>query len=98
MIEIIRDQPDKTTARLLELFRDSTYHGYLEKLAMRPNDIHEDALETQFIDTIERLLESQKAEDRQEALENLRQKNINELNDDEKKELVELLKARNEGF
>ena len=98
MIEIIRDQPDRTTARLLELFRESTYHGYLEKLAMRPNDIHEDALETQFIDTIERLLESQKAQDRQEALENLRQKHINELNDEEKKQLVALLKARNEGF
>jgi DNA primase len=98
MIEIIRDQPDKTTARLLELFRESTVHGYLEKLAMRPNEIHEDALQAQFNDTIERLLESQKAEERQEALENLRQKNINELNDEEKKQLVALLKARNEGF
>jgi DNA primase len=98
MIEIIRDQPDKTTAQLLELFRESTVHGYLEKLAMRPNEIHEDALQAQFNDTIERLLESQKAEERQEALENLRQKNINELNDEEKKQLVALLKARNEGF
>ena len=94
MIELIRNQPEQTTARLLELFRDSTYHGYLEKLAMRTNFIDDDVLKPQFKDTVGRLLENQKEYDRQEALEKLRQKSMKELKEDEKAALVELLNAR----
>lgn len=98
MIGHIRDQPEQTTARLLELFRDSTYHGYLEKLAMRPNFIDDDVLEPQFKDTVGRLLESQKGQERREALEKLRQKSISELKEDEKAALVALLNARQAEF
>ncbi len=94
MVELIQNQPEQTTARLLELFRDSPYHGYLEKLAMRTNFIDDDVLELQFKDTVGRLLENQKEYDRQEVLEKLRQKNIKELKEDEKVALVELLNAR----
>ena len=95
LIKHIQNQPDQTTARLLELFRDSAYHGYLQKLAARPTFINDDALETQFKDTIQRLLESQQGQDRQAALEKLRQKNINELQADEKSALITLLNTRN---
>lgn len=94
IVELIKKQPEQTTARLLELFRDSSYHGYLEKLAMRTNLIDDEALEPQFKDTVSRLLENQQGQERQEVLEKLRQKNIKELKEDEKVALVELLNSR----
>jgi DNA primase len=91
MIEVVQNQPEQTTARLLELFRDSPFHGYLERLAMRANYIDEDVLESQFRDTVNRLLESQTEGRRLELLEKSRQ---SALNSDEKDELLGLLSAR----
>ena len=95
MIELIQNQPEQTTARLLELFRNSIYHGYLENLAIRPTFINDDALETQFRDTILKILEIQQEQDREATIEKYRQTNINELKADEKTALIALLNARN---
>ncbi len=91
MLECIRGQPEHTTARLLELFRDSAFHGYLQRLAMRENFIDEDALEAQFKDTINRLLQSEHQERGLVLLEKSRQSG---LDADEKAELLELLSDR----
>ena len=95
MLELIQNQPEQTTARLLELFRNSIYHGYLENLAIRPTFINDDALETQFRDTILKILETQQEQDREATIEKYRQTNINELKADEKTALIALLNARN---
>jgi DNA primase len=89
--ELVRAHPDLSTARLLESFRDSSYHSYLEKLAVRPNMIDEDALEQQFRDTLQTLLDRQKSARREELLEKSRLKTLQQ---DEKVELVELLNER----
>ncbi len=91
MITLARDKPDLSTARLLESFRDSPFHSYLEKLAMRPHFIEEDVLETQFKDTLNSLMNSQIEERRLELLEKAR---ISSLEGEEKAELVSLLKSR----
>ena len=93
MIEICRKQPGQTTARLLESFRESQFHSYLQKLAMRPNYINEDALVDQFTDTLATLFDSQKDQRRLQLLEKARQQG---LNPEEKKELVDLLNQRNQ--
>ena len=91
MIKICQQQADLNTARLLEAFRDSQYHRYLEKLAMRPNYIDEEALSEQFKDTIQWLLQSGSEQRRLQLLEKSRESG---LEASEKQELVELLKAR----
>lgn len=91
MIEFIQSQPEQHTARLLELFRDFPFHNYLEKLAMRPNFIDDNALSAQFGDTLNRLIETQIEQRRLELLEKSRQC---PLEKDEEAELVESLKDR----
>jgi len=91
MIDAIINQPDQTTARLLEHFRDSPFHTYLEKLASRTNLIHRDALETCFKDTLLCLVDSQAEQRRLALLEKSRQ---GTLAGDEKAELIALLNAR----
>lgn len=91
MIKTCQQQPDLNTARLLESFRDSRYHSYLEKLAMRPNYIDEEVLVEQFRDTIQRLLQS----DFEQRLLELEQKARSVgLDAEEKREWMALLKAR----
>ncbi len=91
MIALCQEKGDQTTARLLEAFRDSPHHEYLEKLATRSNLIDEKALESQFKDTISRLLENQTAQYRLALLEKARS---NLLGPGEKEELARLLQAR----
>ena len=57
MLEVIRGQPDINTARLVEKFRDSGVHAYLEKLAVHPTSIDQEALQRQFNDTLMKLVE-----------------------------------------
>ncbi|MCY3768898.1 MAG: DNA primase [Gammaproteobacteria bacterium] len=91
MIGLCKGKEGQTTARLLEAFRDSPHHEYLERLAVRANLIDEDALESQFKDTISRLLENQAAQHRMALLEKARR---NMLDPAEKEELARLLQAR----
>ena len=91
LCELLADQPDVTTARLLESFRDSPHHEYLEKLAVRPHLIGEEVLELQFMDTLHTLFDRQKAARREALLEKSRLKTLQR---EEKAELVELLNER----
>ncbi len=91
IIERSRNQPDLTTAGLLESFRETPAHGYLGKLAMRSNLIDENVLEKQFRDTLSHLLEEHYDLHRRKLLEKARQ---SELTPEESKELNELLKTR----
>ena len=93
MIEKIVLDPDLTTARLLESFRENQTHGYLEKLAMRTNLIDQDALAPQFNDTLARLLENQTEQRRLSLIEKSR---LGVLEGTEKQELVDLLNVRKE--
>ena len=58
LIDKITRDPEVTTARLLESFRTEQSHAYLEKLATRSNLIDQEALVSQFNDTLGRLLEN----------------------------------------
>ena len=91
MAEMCAKSPDLTTARVLEAFRDSPHHGYLEKLAMRQNYVDQQVLEKQFSDTLDYLLGQQGDQRVQALLEKARQ---NRLEGDEKQELNILLKGK----
>jgi len=93
MVQRILLDPDLTTARLLESFRENQAHGYLEKLAMRTNLIDQDALASQFNDTLARLLENQADQRRLSLIEKSR---LGMLEGAEKRELVDLLSNRKE--
>ena len=91
IIDLSRRQPGLTTAGLLESFRETSVHGYLGELAMRPNLIDENVLERQFRDTLSHLLEEHYDQRRRELLEKARQ---SELTPEESAELRQLLKTR----
>ena len=91
LVDLGAGQPDQTTARMLESFRDSKYHGYLEKLAVRPTYIDDEAMETHLTDTIKGLVEEEVEQRRLQLLEISRQQ---PLEPDEKQELAALLRAR----
>jgi DNA primase len=91
LVDLSAGEPDQNTARLLEAFRDSRYHGYLEKLAVRPTYIDDESREAHFADTIDHLMEDQKEQRRLQLLEKSRQQS---LESGEKQELAALLQAR----
>ena len=91
IIDLSLRRSDLTTAGILESFRESPVHGYLGKLAMRPNLIDENVLERQFKDTLNHLLEDQSDLRRRELLEKARQ---SDLTPEESAELNQLLKTR----
>ena len=91
IIELARSQPDLTTARLLESFRETAVHDYLGRLAMRSNLIDENVLERQFRDTLGHLLEEHDDLHRRKLLEKARQ---SELTAEESEKLNRLLKTR----
>ena len=91
MLEIVDKQTDINTARLIEHFREDPAHGYLEKLAAFPTTIHEDALEQQFNDTIEKLIDQQREQRSLLLLEKSRQQKLDES---EKIELKNLLNVK----
>jgi len=95
MVHQVAADPEITTARLLEHFRDSSVHGYLEKLASYPTSIDENVLQQQFYDTLKRVVAQQHDERRLDLLEKSRQQG---LEGEEKQELLALLSARREHF
>ena len=91
LLRMIRANPAQTTAGLLESFRTELVHGWLEKLAGRPNMIDDTQLASFFADTVNRLL-AQQAEQRRLVL--LEKSRTAALNDAEKRELVALFDRR----
>ena len=80
-----------TTAHLLESFRESRFHGYLQTLASRENYVDDDSRASLFLDTLSRLLEENNEKRRLELLEKAR---ISGLGEEEKQELRERLGSR----
>ncbi len=91
IIDLVQERPTCTTAGLLESFRDSPYHRYLQKLAIRPHLIDQSVLEVYFKETLNRLLEAQQQRRRLKLLDKSRQ---GVLEAHEKTELVALFRAR----
>ena len=91
LLRMIRANPAQTTAGLLESFRTEPVHGWLEKLAGRPNMIDDTQLASFFADTVNRLLAQQVEQRRLVLLEKSR---TAALNDAEKRELVALFDRR----
>ena len=91
MLRLLKAQPNQTTAQLLESFRSSEYHGYLERLAAKEHQVESNALGHYFQDTIDRLVDQQTEQIRLALLEKSR---VQALNQQEKDQLLELLKSR----
>lgn len=91
MLALISQDAGINTARLLEHFRDSGVHNYLEKLASYPTSIHSEALPRQFNDTLAKLLAQQDEHRRLHLLEKSRGQG---LEGEEKQELLTLLEAK----
>ena len=87
----LKTSPEQSTARLLESFRDSEFHSYLERLAGREHWIEEEALPKTFSDTIDRLIDQQSEQIRLALLEKSRSQSLTEP---EKAQLLELLASR----
>ncbi len=91
ILSLIQSNPELNTARLLEQFRDSGIHEYLEKLAAYPTSIHSEALQQHFNDTLTKLLAEQ---DDRRRLSLLDKSRIQGLEVAEKQELLMLLSER----
>lgn len=91
MLQLINQDEGFNTARLLEHFRDSGVHNYLEKLASYPTSIHSEALHRTFNDTLAKLLAQQ---DEQRRLHLLEKSRGHGLEGGEKQELLALLDAK----
>ena len=91
LIDIIAGNPTATTARLLEYFRDTDVHGYLEKLAAYPTSVEDSVRQKHFDDVLMTLINRQQEQRRLALLEKSRQQG---LDDAEKAELVALLATR----
>ena len=109
IISTVQQDESQTTAQLLEAFRDSSVHGYLEKLAVRQHFIDEstfqrlvdkDDLKSRLNDTLTLLIKQQSQHEREEILESLRQKSMDlgmkGLSEEEKSKLAELMSIRAE--
>lgn len=95
LIEKITLDPEITTARLLEAFREAPGHAYLEKLAVRANLIARDALAAQFNDALDHLREAHTGQRRLSLIEQFRQ-GLPEGSEEQelKQEMKALLEAR----
>ena len=91
LVRRISADPEITTARLVEGFRDTNVHGFMETLASHPHHIGEEATQRYFEDTLSRLEELQNEERRLLLLEKARQ---HPLGHEEKEELLSLLDRR----
>ena len=90
MLSLIQQDSSMNTARLLENFRESGVHGYLEKLASHPSSIASEALPDHFVDTLKKLGAQQDEQRRLWLLEKSREAG---LGDAEKQELKSLFAA-----
>ena len=98
LLEKIAEDPDITTARLLESFRDHSSHKHLEKLAARRNFIDHGALDAQFIEILAHLLENHAEQHRLSLIEKLRQRPAAAEEQALKQEMKALLEARKDAF
>lgn len=71
LLKAITTDPTTTTARLIELYRDTPTHPHLQHLATRPHLIAPEAQPTQFNDTLTRLLTQHQAHQRQTHIDQL---------------------------
>ncbi|MYB35440.1 MAG: DNA primase [Gammaproteobacteria bacterium] len=83
--------PDVTTARLLERFRDAPYHSYLEHLALRDHHVQDDVLIEHFGEIIRKLLARLRKQRHDELIEKSSQR---PLEQHEKEELLSLQQER----
>ena len=91
LFRMLREDPDMTTARLLERFRGSPPHPHLEKLAARNNLVEQDSVAEVFRETLA-AVEEAGYEGEIAAL--LQRSRTESLNDEEKQQLADLLKLR----
>ena len=91
VLGFLREQPDASTARILERWRGTTEGEHLAKLAAREALLPDSAIEQEFIDTISQLL----AQARAQGIERLQAKaRMGSLSPEEKQELARLLTVR----
>jgi len=94
LLGIVADNPQVSTAQLVEYFRDSDVHDYFKKLAVYPTSIEESVRQKHFTDTLLTLASKQQEQIRLRLLEKSRQQDLTEV---EKKELLALFAARKDG-
>lgn len=92
LLNACRRDKDQTTARLLERFRDSPdKYSYLERLALRKNNIAKEVLVNHFGDIIQKLLDCLRRQQYQALIEKSRQR---PLKQHEKEELLSLQREK----
>ena len=91
MLQKISNDPSISTARLVEQYRDTAIHAYLEKLAAYPTSIDNDVRQKQFDETLATIAAQQ---DDQRRLLLLEKSRTDGLDGVEKQELLQLLNAR----
>nr|MBX2869099.1 DNA primase [Acidiferrobacterales bacterium] len=92
MISQIQSSPDMNTARLLESFRESGVHEYLQKLASYNTAIDEEVMTQHFNDTLHTIVAQQDEQRRLELLEKSRERGLNDQEELEFRELFDALK------
>jgi len=95
MLSQINASPDMNTARLLEYFRESGVHDYLQKLASYDTSIDEEVIERHFNDTLNTIISQQDEQRRLALLEKSREEG---LEDEEEEELRALFKVRSQAM
>ncbi len=86
-----RENPNMTTARLLEGFRDRPYHSRLEYLASRDHHVQDDVLIEHFGEIIQKLLAQLRKQRHDQLIEKSCQRTLEQH---EKEELLSLQKER----
>jgi len=95
MLSQINSSSDMNTARLLEHFRDSGVHEYMQKLASYETSIDEEVMERHFNDTLYTIIAQQ---DDQRRLALLEKSRAQGLEGAEKEELLALLNVRSQSM
>lgn len=95
MLQQIAADPKISTARLLEHYRDTDIHSYLEKLAAYPTSIDSAVRSRHFNDTLAKIAAQQ---DEQRRLFLLEKSRHQALEGDQKQELLALLNARKQAI
>ncbi|MCY4051749.1 MAG: DNA primase [Gammaproteobacteria bacterium] len=91
MLDTCCRNPDVTTARLLERFRDAPYHSYLEYLAFRDHQVPENLLVEHFEEIILKLLARLRKQRHDDLIAKSEQRPLNQR---EKEELLSLQQER----
>ncbi len=91
MLDTCCRNPDLTTARLLERFRDAPYHSYLEYLAVRDHQVPDNLLIAHFGEIIRKLLARLRKQRHEELITKSYQRTLTQA---EKEELLSLQQER----